>query len=206
MAKQSKSQYTTIYLVRHGEAEGNRRGILLGHLESSLTKKGMRQAKMLSQKLRGVRFEKVFSSDLSRAEQTAKIFASQHKLSVITTKLLRERFIGSFEGKKTAAVKTELKELLAKFKTLANKEKMEYKFDSQMESGQEVAARLIIFLKKIVPIFAGKTILAVTHAATMGAFLVYLGYADYEGLFTADSFANTSYVKIRTNGKKFFLD
>ena len=57
-----------IYLVRHGETQANRDGIIQGHQDTALNETGFEQARLLGEALREVKFQDVaFSSDLCRA-------------------------------------------------------------------------------------------------------------------------------------------
>ena len=56
-----------IYLVRHGETEANRKGIIQGQLDTSLNETGIRQAQNVARALQTIPFKKAYSSDLSRA-------------------------------------------------------------------------------------------------------------------------------------------
>lgn len=88
----------TVYLLRHGEtawnADGNR---YCGRTDLPLTDTGIHQAKMVSDQLKGMHFDAVFSSPLQRALQTAQI-ASGGK-QVITDPRLIEIDFGMWEGK-----------------------------------------------------------------------------------------------------------
>ena len=74
--------------------EWNEIGLIQGHSDSPLTAQGITQAKELAKKLKNVKFDLIFSSDLLRAKRTAEIIALEHKLFVQTSKLLRERDFG----------------------------------------------------------------------------------------------------------------
>lgn len=93
-----KNNNTTIYIVRHGESEANAKGILQGQKDYPLTPKGEEQALIISNELKGINFDAIFSSDLLRAKRTAEIIAVERKLAVNTTKMLRERNYGRLEG------------------------------------------------------------------------------------------------------------
>lgn len=58
-----------VYIVRHGETQENRDGIIQGQLDTALNAVGLEQARMVGEKLRSVPFEIAFTSDLSRAVQ-----------------------------------------------------------------------------------------------------------------------------------------
>ena len=55
-----------IYFMRHGESENNLNGRMTGWMDAPLTERGVEQARAASVKLRGITFDKVFSSDLVR--------------------------------------------------------------------------------------------------------------------------------------------
>jgi bisphosphoglycerate-dependent phosphoglycerate mutase len=56
-----------IYLVRHGETQANRDGIIQGQQDMALNAMGEEQARLVGEALKGVEFGRAFSSDLSRA-------------------------------------------------------------------------------------------------------------------------------------------
>lgn len=71
-----------ITLLRHGESKGNAEGIFQGHAEFDLTEKGRKQATALAKRWHedGVIFDKVLSSPLVRARQTAEIICEKLSL------------------------------------------------------------------------------------------------------------------------------
>ena len=56
-----------VYLVRHGETEENKTGIIQGQLDTRLNETGRGQAQILAEALKDVPFSHAFTSDLSRA-------------------------------------------------------------------------------------------------------------------------------------------
>ena len=63
---------TTIYLVRHAEAEGNLYRIAHGHYNSCITDdRGCRQIRALAERFRDVPVDAVYASDLIRTRTTA---------------------------------------------------------------------------------------------------------------------------------------
>lgn len=72
---------TTIYLVRHGETNYNRRRIVQGwKVNSTLNPTGIRQAEALGAYLSDVPFDAIYSSALSRAQQTAEIVLAHQQV------------------------------------------------------------------------------------------------------------------------------
>ncbi len=66
-----------VYLVRHGESEGNRSGVYQGQADYPLTPLGQDQALLLARHFysRAVRPSAIYTSPLSRAVETARILA-----------------------------------------------------------------------------------------------------------------------------------
>lgn len=73
----------TLYLARHGQDLDNAAGILNGRRDQPLTTVGMEQAGELAQKIvaAGIRFDKVYSSPLQRAFETAGSITTALKLN-----------------------------------------------------------------------------------------------------------------------------
>ena len=139
MVKKFGNKFCTFYVVRHGETEANVSRILQGHNDFPLTEEGKRQASELAKKFININFDHVFASDLLRARRTAEIIVLEHKLLVITKKLLRERTFGRFEGKTYAQYDQELRQAILKFETLTEQEKFSFKFSQDIESDEEIA-------------------------------------------------------------------
>ena len=60
-----------VYVVRHGETEENRLGIIQGHIDTPLNQNGRDQAQRLSEELKSQEFTWAYSSDLSRAAEVS---------------------------------------------------------------------------------------------------------------------------------------
>lgn len=56
-----------VYLIRHGETQENRNGMIQGQQDTELNANGVRQAWMVGEALKDARIGVAFSSDLSRA-------------------------------------------------------------------------------------------------------------------------------------------
>jgi len=96
-----KYKFMLIVLVRHGETTDNHNQVIQGHLEGQLNEKGQKQALELGEKLNkfGV-FDRIISSDLTRARETATIIAKEISCNqILYEKALRERCYGIFQGK-----------------------------------------------------------------------------------------------------------
>lgn len=61
----------TLIIVRHGEAEGNSSHRLIGWADVGLTERGRAQSERVADRLRGAPVQRIVSSDLRRATETA---------------------------------------------------------------------------------------------------------------------------------------
>lgn len=103
-----------IYLVRHGESEGNLKRFVAGQkYDVALTKEGHSEALLVGNRLKNLNIKAIYSSDLLRAKQTATAIANHHNTEVITDKRIREYNAGIFTDRNFEGF-SEYKDLMAK--------------------------------------------------------------------------------------------
>ena len=90
---------TTVYLIRHAEAEGNYYRRIQGHWDGQITALGMRQIDALAERMRDVPINAVYASDLSRTQTTAQAILKYHALPLHIDSRLREVGMGVWEGR-----------------------------------------------------------------------------------------------------------
>jgi broad specificity phosphatase PhoE len=193
-----KNSYCTIYLIRHGETEWNKKKLIQGQTDTPLNKKGEIQAKELEKKFKGINFSAVFSSNLIRARKTAELMFLEKKLAVVTTKALRERFYGRFEGKHI----NELRKIIGELVFLSRKKQKKLKL-YDVESDNQIVNRLTPFLRETAVAYPGKNVLMVSHGGLMRTFLSHLGYKIPE--YSKKSMKNAGYLIIESDGVEFTL-
>lgn len=91
---------TEFWIVRHGESEWNVTGQYQGQVDVPLSINGHKQAQILAQRLKGLAFDAIYTSDLIRVSHTAHI-ATQHlahppKIEAMSA--LREIHVGQLSG------------------------------------------------------------------------------------------------------------
>lgn len=200
----ANSTLTTIYVVRHGESLANAlyetgefgNATDFGDLQSPLSDLGRKQSHELSEKLKGVHIDAIFSSDLNRARETAEILAQDRGLHVHTEATIRERFFGSGQKDMTKEKRLSLEKAL---ENLNDNEKLMYRYFPDGETGLEGVQRFNAFLMKVIPQYKGKTILVVNHGNIMRSFLVHYGFATYADL-PSGTIENAGYFVIETDG------
>lgn len=79
-----------IYLVRHGQSEGNLKK-LHQDANTSLSDKGMAQVGVLAQRLKTIPIDIIYSSPFTRAKQTAEIISKELNLPIEYWENLKER-------------------------------------------------------------------------------------------------------------------
>jgi broad specificity phosphatase PhoE len=204
----SEAVYCTLYLVRHGETEGNAKQVVNGHQDAPLTENGVAQIETVREKLRGVHFDAAYSSDLPRTVRTARIIAQERNLAIQTSRLLRDRFFGEFEGKtydELGKAEEKLREALSKMQSLSGEERWMMRVGEKVESDGEVAMRFITGLREIAVAWPGKNVLVATHGGCIRLFLMRVGFQPY-GALGRGAFSNAGFVKVRCDGVDFFVD
>jgi broad specificity phosphatase PhoE len=95
-----------IYVIRHEATVLNEQGIINGRLQDELSDKGRTDLIRLVDKLKSYTFDKLYSSPLNRAIQTAEPIAADHNnLAITIDPRLIEVDFGSFTGKSWQSVK-----------------------------------------------------------------------------------------------------
>jgi len=87
-----------IYLIRHGETDWNRDKRFQGQTDIALNDVGRAQAQGLINLMQELKIELAYSSNLSRAHETAVIAVQDLKIPIIKDERLRETNIGEAEG------------------------------------------------------------------------------------------------------------
>lgn len=147
-----------LYVIRHGESENNKKGLYTGWLDVSLTEKGLEDARRAGDIISGVKFDRVFSSDLVRAVETAKAALPGYEID--TDRNLREINIGDIAGKPVTVMTDELR-------LLASKEGYSSLGGESLSSFRE---RIRTFLSKVEELECD-TVAAFAHAGTLRGIL-----------------------------------
>ena len=93
-----------LYMVRHGQTDWNLEHKIQGTYDIGLNDAGRAQAAQTAEKLKPFNLEKIISSDLARAKQTAEIIGNALNITVEYDARLREYDFGQLTGMYKRAV------------------------------------------------------------------------------------------------------
>ncbi len=109
---------TRIFLIRHGESEGNAARILCGRtIPTSLTSRGRSQILEAGRGLKDLPFEAVYSSPITRAVQSAEILSNVLGLGIVPDERFIETDVGSLAGRNLDQIYLEDKDWAQEFYT-----------------------------------------------------------------------------------------
>lgn len=168
---------TTIYLIRHAEAEGNVVPFFQGSLDTALTEKGEQQLEYLAERFREIPLDAIYFSPYQRARMTAEAVNRYHNLKMIPEYDLRELNGGSWEGRRILDLRDEYPKEFQVW--------VEHMQDFQAPNGDamtEVYDRMRGIMQKIADENPGKTVAVFTHGCALRNFLGFVESGSIAGL------------------------
>ena len=178
-----------IYIVRHGQTEMNNRKALQGRSDVPLNETGIAQARAAAEKLTGIRFDRVYTSPLIRAIQTARIVAPY--VEPVMDDRLIEMDYGPYEGCDLTRLPPEIMTFFSDF--------VHNPAPDGMEQLSSVVARAGSFLEELRKVEGN--ILLSAHAISMKGMLEYLT-PDSNGAYWSKYIGNCSvYTAENRDGK-----
>jgi probable phosphoglycerate mutase len=160
---------TRFGLIRHAVTEWNLEGRVQGQKDSRLSFEGKRHADICGKILSPFRFDRILSSDLSRAKETAERINKTLKVPLVAEKRLREQSWGDWEGKTLNEIRRLHDDVKQSLRNLA----WEY-FRPGGENRQSVWERCAKALFDASLKWPGERILVVTHGGVIFALLTSL--------------------------------
>ena len=96
--KQARDIQMEVYIVRHGETVWNAAGKMQGNTDIELNESGRAIAVELGRNLKDVHFDRIYSSPLVRAFETACLIRGDRDIPIVRDDRLREICFGCLEG------------------------------------------------------------------------------------------------------------
>jgi len=161
---------TKIYMVRHGQTAWNADGRFMGQLDIPLDKTGLAQAARVAERLRSLRPQAIYASDLQRAWQTAEAIQREIALDAVTKPApqitpeprLREMAFGEWQGLTYTEIQENYPEQVKAWMT-----DLEGFHPPGGESLVEMTGRLKSALEDILTRHADQTVLLVAHGGSL---------------------------------------
>lgn len=186
---------TTIYLVRHAEAEGNLYRRAQGHKNATITDRGYRQIAALSKRFADVPIDAVYSCDLARTCTTAKSVTISHHLPLHTSQELREICVGAWEDMTWAEIAYYDKQNLVFFNTDIEK--------WHTEGGQPIETvrdRMMGKLKEIIAAHPNQTVAVFSHGMALRTLIGTLQGLSIHEINSTGHAENTAVSKLECDG------
>ncbi len=178
---------TRLIIVRHAESEHNLLNKIQGHHDSRLSARGVRQARRLARRIKRLKIDKIYSSDLGRAYATTLEVTKHTKLPIVRDPFLREILLGDWEG----MTPEEVDKLYDKGYQRWLKKPSACLIPKAEKIGH-FRNRVTRRVREIARKNRGKTVLIVTHGGVITALLAdWLG-AEFDHLLLNLSIDNTS--------------
>jgi 2,3-bisphosphoglycerate-dependent phosphoglycerate mutase len=169
-----------LVLVRHGQSQWNLENRFTGWVDVDLTPQGESEAKRAGQQLKGITFDKAYTSDLKRAQKTLALILEQlnsTNIPIEKDKALNERHYGDLQGLNKAET--------AKKYGDAQVHIWRRSYDVPPPNGeslQDTAARTLPYFRNtIVPdVVSGKNILVAAHGNSLRSIVMELDQLSKE--------------------------
>ena len=191
---------TKIYLILHGESQGNIKSVFLGHGDLDLTERGYAQAQKTAEYLKNIPVDAIYSSDLLRAYNTAKATAEKFGLPIVARMELREINAGKWEFVNFTTISEKFSDTYGVWLTNIGR--------SCPDGGESVAnlqKRIAGEITRICEENLGKTVCVFTHATSIRVFAAFCEGKSLDGIKERPFPTNASVTSVEYEDGKFKL-
>ncbi len=152
-----------ILFIRHGVTDWNQARRFQGQIDIELNEEGRQQARLTSKRLASMAIAAVYSSDLSRARQTAEPIARALGLELRLEPGLRERSYGMFEGRTHDDLLRDHPEAYSRWRS----RDLAFELPGGGESLLVLRERVRLQMRRLVDRHSGERVVAVTHGGVL---------------------------------------
>ncbi|KAB2328594.1 histidine phosphatase family protein [Cytobacillus depressus] len=189
-----------VYVIRHGETEWNTQKRMQGRLDSSLTEKGIKDARSLGERLKDTDFVRIISSPSTRAMETAKLVSRKNPKLIETDERLMEIHLGDWQGKVEGDIQIEYPE---EFHAFWNQPELYKSLDG--ENFFDVKKRIADFFMELVKSPPTGNVLVVTHGVVIKALYLLCRNKPIEEIWSPPFIHGTSLTIIKMDNGKMEL-
>lgn len=161
-----------IYIVRHGETVWNANKLLQGGADIELNENGRALAGETGENLEMVHFDRIYSSPLIRAYETACLIRGHRNIPIIRDERLRELSFGVYEGENFSAL---LKDETDPFHHFFKRPDL-YQAPDKGETLEHICIRAAEFMKEVIEPLKDdyERIMIVAHGAMNKAIMCHI--------------------------------
>lgn len=161
-----------LYIIRHGQTEWNKDKLLQGSTDIQLNEEGRRLARISGEAIRDIPIDRIFSSPLQRAYETASLFRGERDIPIQIDERLRELCFGVYEGQNMDNLKADREGYFQYFFDAPEK----YRAPIGGESLEALCERAADFMEKeILPLEKTcRRVLIAGHGALNKALMMYV--------------------------------
>lgn len=193
---------TTLYLIRHAEAEGNLYRRCQGHFDGRITRRGMAQIDALTERFRDVPIDAIYSSDLTRTRTTAQAVLRTHShLQLQLEPRLREICMGDWEDQAWGDMERKTPEMVEWFSTDPGRWSV-----PGGESFSHLGERILTCVTELARHHEGQTIAVVSHGMAIRTLLCLLQGLPSEEVHRIPHGDNTAVHRLTWDGTSFSID
>ena len=186
---------TTVYLIRHAEAEGNLYRRCHGHYDSTITDNGYCQIAALAKRFADEHIDAAYSSDLTRTQTTALAITRPHGLKLRLEPRLREVGVGVWEDRTwTYLTKFDRAQMLN-----FNTDSANWRADGA-ETMEQVRERMLAALRDIIAAHPYDTVALFSHGMALRLLVGALNGLSIAETDKTGHGENTSVTKLEADG------
>lgn len=187
---------TTLYIVRHGQSEGNKKKFFQGTMDIDLSELGHTHIKRASEYFKNIKIDKIYSSNLKRAYKTSKAILDANTTNpkqedVIRLDDLNEIYAGDIQGIEYEQIAIRYPET---HKALFNNPSAFAPPNG--ESMSDLYHRISKCIKSLIAENEGKTILLTSHGCSIKTMLCYIYGYDLKDMVKAPWVEHGNAVKV----------
>lgn len=192
---------TTIYLIRHAEAEGNLYRRIQGITDGKITIRGQKQIECLAERFKNIPIDAIYSSDLSRTQTTAGAILKYHDLKLNIEPRLREINMGSWEDLPWGNVQYDDDLMLKMFSNDPAKWQT-----NGSESFEHIQKRMSEVLLELAKKHDGQTIACFSHGMVIRCLIALIKSIKSDDISAIKHGDNTCVAKLFVDNGKFEIE
>lgn len=182
---------THLWLIRHAQTDSNATGVIQGQYDSKLSTLGREQANLLAQRIVKSPPDVIYSSDSSRAHDTARAVAQSCGLPIHLDVRLREIDMGQWSNRPWQEIRDAFPEALERQNSDPT-----FRRGVDGENPIEVQERAVAVINEIVAKHQGQRIAVFSHGFTLRTYIAHLLETPLTGIHNRLKFHNTGITRI----------